>query len=155
MLYNVYSKMGKHPRKENNMGSVGNTQNNSAATINSLLMGPESNYRQIVGNHIALTSANGTTIYINHNGGQLNEKTIRTRAFTERIHQNQVSIGDSAYRFSTGHAPRGKGTWYFFKNRSQDIDGDYIIANGSYADAKKKAIAVAANYGWKNLYVGT
>ena len=137
-------------------GRSTNGNRNSGST---LLMGPEDGYRRLAtNNRIALTDSAGATIYISTmqpDGTQLNEVQIRQRAFEKKIPKNQVSINDSQYQFSTGTMPRGNGTWFFFRKSSQDIDGEYITVSGKYSEAKKKAISIAAYYGWKSLYVGS
>lgn len=52
-------------------------------------------------------------------------------------------------------APRGTGTWVFFTDRARSNFDTAITVYGKYSDAKKQAIAIAAERGDDKLYLGT
>ena len=61
------------------------------------------------------------------------------------IPQKSVNVGTSEFVRAHGKAPSGKGNWAF------DIGGQTVFFNGSYANAKKKAIAQAASMGIRQI----
>ena len=63
------------------------------------------------------------------------------------IPKSQVSVSTSAYQFSAGKMPSGSGNWGF------DIGSETVFFSGSYSDAKKKAIAYAAQRGISSIKV--
>ena len=63
------------------------------------------------------------------------------------IPKSQVSVSTSSYQFSHGSTPRGSGSWAF------TIGGETKFFNGKFADAKKKAIAYAAQRGIGSIKV--
>lgn len=76
----------------------------------------------------------------------------QNKTIPKKIPASQVTISDSRYRFSTGKAPKGYGNWAFYLG---DDDDKPIFFQGSYADAKKKAVREAANRGVNKIRVGT
>lgn len=76
----------------------------------------------------------------------------QNKTIPKKIPASQVTISDSQYRFSTGKAPKGYGNWAFYLG---DDDDKPIFFQGSYADAKKKAVREAANRGVNKIRVGT
>lgn len=66
-----------------------------------------------------------------------------------------VEFNTREYEFSHGHAPRGRGSWAFFFDRSMPIQ-DVFWTPGStpYAEAKKMARAEAKRRGVDEVFVG-
>lgn len=57
-----------------------------------------------------------------------------------------IEINTSEYEFSHGKKPRGTGQWGFFFDQDRDVS-QCFWANGSFADAKRMAIAWAVTKG--------
>lgn len=70
----------------------------------------------------------------------------------EAIKKSQVSVYTGAYKSSHGKEPRGYGSWAFGYTRNPDIS-DVEWYTGTYAEAKKQAIAEAANTGHRSIFV--
>jgi hypothetical protein len=66
----------------------------------------------------------------------------------------KIEVNDLLYQFSHGRAPRGRGSWAFFFGREQDIGSAYWFS-GSYAEAKKAAIAEARRRNVNEVFVGS
>jgi len=58
------------------------------------------------------------------------------------------------FQFAHGRKPRGNGSWAFFFKRNADVD-DAFWFYGTYADAKRAAIAHAKANGKTIVYVGS
>lgn len=68
----------------------------------------------------------------------------------EAIKKNQVRVDASEYRFSHGREPKGRGCWAFSYKRDPDFaskSGEVMWFTGTYAEARKQAIAEAAANG--------
>lgn len=63
------------------------------------------------------------------------------------ISKNQVTVSTAHYQRAAGKQPRGKGNWAF------SIGESIIFFNGSYTEAKKKAIELAAKRGNHTIFV--
>lgn len=71
------------------------------------------------------------------------------------IKKNQVRVNTSEYRFSHGCEPKGRGFWAFSYKRDPDFSsksGEVIWFIGTYAEARKQAIAKAAANGWSVIF---
>lgn len=71
------------------------------------------------------------------------------------INKNQVSVNTSEYRFSHGREPKGRGRWAFSYLRDPDFasnSGEVMWFTGTYAEARKQAIAEAAANGQSIIY---
>ena len=72
------------------------------------------------------------------------------------INKNQVSINTSEYRFSHGREPKGRGCWAFSYLRDPNFvsnSGEVLWYTGTYAEARKQAIAEAASTGHSTIFV--
>lgn len=68
----------------------------------------------------------------------------------EAIKKNQVRVDTSEYRFSHSREPKGRGCWAFSYKRDPDFaskSGEVLWFTGTYAEARKQAIATAAANG--------
>lgn len=73
----------------------------------------------------------------------------------EAIKKNQVRVDTSEYRFSHGREPKGRGCWAFSYKRDPDFaskSGEVLWFTGTYAEARKQAIATAAANGHSVIF---
>lgn len=70
----------------------------------------------------------------------------------EAIAKSKVSVYTGSYKCEYGKEPRGYGEWAFGYTRNPNID-DLKWYHGTYAEAKKQAIAEAAATGHRSIYV--
>lgn len=68
------------------------------------------------------------------------------------IKKSQVSVYTGVYKSNHGKEPRGYGDWAFGYTRNPRIE-DVKWHLGTYAEAKKQAIAEAAANGQRSVYV--
>lgn len=69
------------------------------------------------------------------------------------INKNLVSVNTSEFVFSYGREPKGRGSWAFgFGSRDPKIQ-DIRWFDGTYAQARRAAVAVAAAEGVSVIYV--
>lgn len=66
----------------------------------------------------------------------------------------RVEFSTTAYQFAHGKMPRGTGHWGFFFNNSQDVDYCWFF-NGTFADAKRAAMARAMTKGYFKVSVAS
>lgn len=74
----------------------------------------------------------------------------------EAIKKNQVRVNTSEFQFSHGREPKGRGCWAFSYNRDPDFasnSGEVMWFTGTYAEARKQAIAQAAAEGKSLIFV--
>ena len=74
----------------------------------------------------------------------------------EAIKKNQVRVDTSKYRFSHGRERKGRGRWAFSYKRDADFaskSGEILWFTGTYAEARKQAIATAAANGQSIIFV--
>lgn len=69
------------------------------------------------------------------------------------ISKNQVSVNTDEYRFDYGHEPKGRGAWAFSEKRDPDVLTEVKWYTGTYAAARKQAVAEAAANGIPTIYV--
>lgn len=72
-----------------------------------------------------------------------------------RINKNQVIVNTSEYRFSHGREPKGRGCWAFSYTRDPNFasnSGEAMWFTGTYAEARKQAIAEAAANGQSIIF---
>lgn len=72
------------------------------------------------------------------------------------IKKKQVRVDTSEYRFSHGREPKGRGSWAFSYKRDPDYaskSGEVLWFTGTYAEARKQAIATAAANGQSAIFV--
>lgn len=70
------------------------------------------------------------------------------------INKNQVRVNTSEYRFSHSREPKGGRCWAFtFGMRDAKTMDDYKWFDGTYAQAKKQAVAAAADLGISEIFV--
>lgn len=72
------------------------------------------------------------------------------------IKKNQVRLDTSEYRFSNGREPKGRGCWAFSFKRNPDFaskSGELMWITGTFAEARKQAIAEAAANGQYVIFV--
>ncbi len=82
-----------------------------------------------------------------------NIKKLSKMTTTKSISKKSVSVETSLYRFSIGNDPKGYGIWAFgIGNKDPETSDVYRIC-GKYAEAKKQAIAKAAEKGCSRVYV--
>lgn len=70
----------------------------------------------------------------------------------EAIKKSQVSVNTGAYTSIYGKEPIGSGHWAFGYTRDPEIK-DVKWYFGTYAEARKQAIAEAAASGHRSVYV--
>jgi len=64
----------------------------------------------------------------------------------------EVNVND--YVFAHGHRPRGRGYWAFFFKRHDDV-ANAFWHTGTYAEAKKAAVAEARRRNAPTVFVGS
>lgn len=69
------------------------------------------------------------------------------------ISKSSVSVITSYFRYNRDCNPRGYGHWAFGLGRKCPEDKDILWIMGTYSEAKKQAIAVAAEAGVSVVYV--
>lgn len=68
------------------------------------------------------------------------------------IRKNQVLVDTSEFYRSYYREPKGRGAWAFAYSRNAAID-DVLWFTGTYADARRQAVAAAAAAGQCVIYV--
>jgi hypothetical protein len=68
------------------------------------------------------------------------------------LKKNQISVNTSEYYFSYGHEPKGRGAWAFGFCKNPDIK-DVLWFSGTYAEARRQAVAAAVAAGRSTIYV--
>jgi hypothetical protein len=68
------------------------------------------------------------------------------------LKKNQVSVDTSSYYFSNWHEPKGRGSWAFGFTRFPDFK-DVLWFTGTYAQARRQAVAAAAAAGQPTIFV--
>ncbi len=67
----------------------------------------------------------------------------------------RVEFNTTDYQFSHGRAPRGVGTWAFFRDRSSDPCEGFWVNQASFTEAKKAAAVWARQNNVATVYVGS
>lgn len=71
-----------------------------------------------------------------------------------KIAKKDVTVETSLYRFSNRHEPKGRGCWAFSAKRNPDFgSNDIKWYTGTYAEAKRQAVAEAAENGISRIFV--
>lgn len=66
----------------------------------------------------------------------------------------RITVDTSTFERSHGKKPRGYGSWAFYNKPDHGDEFDKLFfANGTYTEAKKAALAFAAESGWRRLWV--
>lgn len=71
-----------------------------------------------------------------------------------KIAKKNVTVDTSEYRFSHGREPKGRGCWAFSEKRDPDFGSKDEVKwyTGTYAEAKKQAVAEAAENGIYRIF---
>lgn len=73
-----------------------------------------------------------------------------------KIAKKDVTVNTREYRFSHGREPKGRGCWAFSEKRDPDFGSnsrDIKFYTGTYAEAKRQAVAEAAENGVNRIFV--
>lgn len=71
-----------------------------------------------------------------------------------KIAKKDVTVETSLYRFSNRREPKGRGCWAFSAKHNPDFgSNDIKWYTGTYAEAKRQAVAEAAENGINRIFV--
>lgn len=77
---------------------------------------------------------------------------------TKKVAKKDVRVDTSMFQFAHGKMPRGRGSWAFeFVGHGPNATNEmfWAASNTSFAEAKKAAVAAAADKGFWDVRVGS